>query len=57
MATKAAYKELQMESFGYDSMPNDQNNNGNLESKKLAIELVNLKNDGKVPGYETEDLT
>ena len=41
MATKAAYKELQMESFGYDGMQNDpQNHSDSLGQKELATELV-----------------
>ena len=49
---------MQLESFGYDSMPTDHRNySDSLESKQPARELIPLKNEGKVPGYETEDLT
>ena len=53
---KAVYNELQMESFGYDSMPTDHRNNSDSHDSKQPAQLA-LKNDGKVPGYETEDLT
>ena len=49
-----AYNELQMESFGYDSMPTDHRNSSDSVDLKQQIPL---RNDGKVPAYEMKDLT
>ena len=55
MGKNVAYDELQMESFaGYDSMPTDPrgSNSDSIDSKQL----VPMKNDVKIPGYDSEDM-